>query len=69
MTEKLIAAYKQVRVGDPLDHASLMGPLIDEHAVENMLRGLAENEVFDVAADQFDRVWARGPGSLTLISQ
>lgn len=33
------------------------------------LRGLAENEVIDVAADQFDRVWARGPGSLTLISQ
>ena len=28
-----------------------------------------ENEVLDVAADQFDRVWARGPGSLTLISQ
>lgn len=35
----------------------------------DMLRGLAENEVIDVAADQFDRVWARGPGSLTLISQ
>jgi len=32
-------------------------------------RGLAENEVLDVAADQFDRVWARGPGSLTLVSQ
>jgi len=35
----------------------------------DMLRGLAENEVIDVAADQFDRVWARGPGSLTLVSQ
>lgn len=33
------------------------------------LRGLAENEVIDVAVDQFDRVWARGPGSLTLVSQ
>ncbi|HUJ61056.1 MAG TPA: two-component regulator propeller domain-containing protein [Kofleriaceae bacterium] len=32
-------------------------------------RGLAENEVLDVAVDQFDRVWARGPGSLTLVSQ
>ncbi|HEY0254195.1 MAG TPA: hypothetical protein VGC41_21850 [Kofleriaceae bacterium] len=32
-------------------------------------RGLTENSVLDVAADQFDRVWARGPGSLTLISQ
>jgi len=35
----------------------------------DMLRGLAENAMIDVAADQFDRVWARGPGSLTLISQ
>lgn len=32
-------------------------------------RGLAENTILDVAADQFSRVWARGPGSLTLISQ
>lgn len=31
-------------------------------------RGLAENEVLDVAADQFERIWARGPGSLTLIT-
>jgi len=35
----------------------------------DMLRGLAENEILDVATDQFDRVWARGAGSLTLISQ
>jgi hypothetical protein len=32
-------------------------------------RGLAENVVLDLTIDQFDRVWARGPGSLTLISQ
>jgi len=35
----------------------------------DMRRGLAENQILDVALDQFDRVWARGPGSLTLISQ
>ena len=35
----------------------------------DMRRGLAENQVLDVAVDQYDRVWARGPGSLTLISQ
>ncbi len=33
MTEKLVAAYKQVRVGDPLDPETLMGPLIDAQAV------------------------------------
>jgi hypothetical protein len=32
-------------------------------------RGLAENVVLDLTVDQYDRVWARGPGSLTLISQ
>jgi hypothetical protein len=32
-------------------------------------RGLAENHILDIATDQFDRLWARGEGSLTLISQ
>jgi aldehyde dehydrogenase (NAD+) len=41
ITEKLIAAYRQVRIGDPSDSATLMGPLIDEGAVEAMMRGLA----------------------------
>src|SRR5579862_280427 len=40
ITEKLIAAYKQVRVGDPLDPSTLMGPLIDSAAVDAMQRGL-----------------------------
>ncbi len=39
--QKLIAAYQQVRIGDPLDPATLMGPLIDQDAVDNMMRGLA----------------------------
>ncbi|MCI0490554.1 MAG: aldehyde dehydrogenase family protein [Blastocatellia bacterium] len=30
---KLIANYKKVRIGDPLDPKTLMGPLIDEQAV------------------------------------
>jgi aldehyde dehydrogenase (NAD+) len=38
--DRLIAAYRQIRVGDPLEAATLMGPLIDEDAVGNMLRGL-----------------------------
>ncbi|HEY0725560.1 MAG TPA: aldehyde dehydrogenase family protein, partial [Pyrinomonadaceae bacterium] len=41
VTERLIAAYKQVRIGDPLDPATLMGPLIDEAAVDAMMHGLA----------------------------
>jgi len=41
IAEKLIAAYRQVRIGDPTDPATLMGPLIDEAAVDAMMRGLA----------------------------
>lgn len=40
MTERLKTAYGQVRVGDPMDARTLMGPLIDRQAVENMMRGL-----------------------------
>ncbi len=44
ITDKLIAAYKQVRVGNPLHPEVLMGPLIDNDAVEHMLRGLTAIE-------------------------
>jgi aldehyde dehydrogenase (NAD+) len=32
--EKLIAAYKQLRIGDPLDESNHVGPLIDKDAVK-----------------------------------
>ena len=35
MTEKLVAAYRQVVVGDPLEEKTLMGPLVDTRAVED----------------------------------
>ena len=35
--EKLINAYKQVKIGDPLDNSTLMGPLVNEQAVDNYL--------------------------------
>jgi aldehyde dehydrogenase (NAD+) len=38
--QRLIAAYQQVTIGDPMDAKTLMGPLIDAGAVENMMRGL-----------------------------
>jgi aldehyde dehydrogenase (NAD+) len=40
LRDALIAAYKQVRIGDPLDESTLMGPLIHERAVENMMHAL-----------------------------
>jgi len=41
VTERLTAAYGQVRISDPLDPETLMGPLIDEAAVDAMITGLA----------------------------
>ncbi|MBL8229856.1 MAG: aldehyde dehydrogenase family protein [Bryobacterales bacterium] len=37
---RLQEAYKQVRIGDPLDSSTLMGPLIDERAITRMMDGL-----------------------------
>ncbi len=42
LLDKLIGAYKQVRIGDPLDSNTLMGPLIDEKAVEDFKNALVK---------------------------
>jgi aldehyde dehydrogenase (NAD+) len=36
LKERLVRAYGQVRIGDPLESTTLMGPLIDEAAVERV---------------------------------
>ena len=41
MTDKLIAAYKQVRIGSPLAPDTLMGPLINHSSVQRMGEGIA----------------------------
>jgi aldehyde dehydrogenase (NAD+) len=40
ITEALVRAYGQVRIGHPLDEHTLMGPLINRRAVEDMLDGV-----------------------------
>jgi aldehyde dehydrogenase (NAD+) len=40
LTQRLVQAYKQVLIGDPLVEGTLMGPLINEASVENMMRAL-----------------------------
>jgi aldehyde dehydrogenase (NAD+) len=40
MKRRLVNAYSSVRVGDPLKTGTLMGPLIDETAVGNMMAAL-----------------------------
>ncbi len=45
LKEKLVKAYGQVRIGDPLDTHTLMGPLIDEDSI-----GRVENAIESVKA-------------------
>jgi aldehyde dehydrogenase (NAD+) len=46
LTDRLVKAYQQVNIGDPLAEGTLMGPLSTETAVSAMLRALqqAQNE-------------------------
>jgi aldehyde dehydrogenase (NAD+) len=38
----IVAAYKQIRIGNPLDENNHVGPLIDKNAVKNYLHALEE---------------------------
>ncbi len=40
ITEGLVRAYGQVRIGDPLDEKTIMGPLVNRRAVADMMEGL-----------------------------
>jgi aldehyde dehydrogenase (NAD+) len=39
-TARLVRAYEQVRIGDPLDENTVMGPLVDQEAVDIMNNAL-----------------------------
>jgi len=54
VTKRLIDAYQQIRIGDPLDAATLMGPLVNKQAVDNMLIAI------DVAVKQGGEVLTGG---------
>jgi aldehyde dehydrogenase (NAD+) len=40
LTTKLVSAYKTIKIGDPLDPTTLMGPLVDGAAVDTMMTAL-----------------------------
>jgi aldehyde dehydrogenase (NAD+) len=46
MVSRLVEAYQQVTIGDPLDDGVLMGPVVGEGAIEQMMNAL------DIARDQ-----------------
>jgi aldehyde dehydrogenase (NAD+) len=41
LVQRLVQAYGDVAIGDPLDEGTLVGPLISEHAVDAMQKALA----------------------------
>ena len=40
LVDKLVSAYKQVRIGNPLEADTLMGPLVKPEAVEDMMKAI-----------------------------
>jgi aldehyde dehydrogenase (NAD+) len=42
VTKKLVKAYRNVRIGDPLQRGTLMGPLVSEDAVADMMAALVK---------------------------
>src|ERR1051325_1108812 len=42
LTRRLVESYKQVAIGNPASQGTLMGPLINEQAVEEMQKALAQ---------------------------
>jgi aldehyde dehydrogenase (NAD+) len=54
LAERLARAYKTLKIGDPLDPATLVGPLVTEQAVLDMMSAL------DAAKKQGGRVLAGG---------
>ena len=40
LTDRLVKAYRQVKIGNPLAEGTLMGPLIDAGAVDDMMKAL-----------------------------
>jgi aldehyde dehydrogenase (NAD+) len=44
LTERLVNAYKQVPIGDPLKEGTLMGPVVTEDAVKTMMEAIKQAE-------------------------
>jgi aldehyde dehydrogenase (NAD+) len=54
MLSRLTDAYKQVVIGDPMEKGTLMGPLVTERAIDQMMNAL------DIAQEQGGRVVSGG---------
>jgi aldehyde dehydrogenase (NAD+) len=78
LTERLISAYGDLRIGDPLQPATLVGPLIDQAAFDSMQRaiGAAREQGGTllcggrrVLADRFAQAWYVEPALVDMPQQ
>ena len=71
--ERLLRAYEQVRIGDPLDESVLMGPLIDGGAADEMMAALetarGQGAEVLVGGKRIDRVLKDGAGFTRVYDQ
>lgn len=44
LTDQLVSAYKQVNIGNPLEDGTLMGPLVNESAVEDYSNAIKKSQ-------------------------
>ncbi|EKD72095.1 MAG: NAD-dependent aldehyde dehydrogenase, partial [uncultured bacterium] len=42
MVSSLVKAYGKITIGDPLDQKNLMGPLIDQQAVDMFVKAVSD---------------------------
>ncbi|MEE2912980.1 MAG: aldehyde dehydrogenase family protein [Planctomycetota bacterium] len=67
VTNSLVETYAQVKIGDPLDDSTLMGPLINEWAVEDMRKAIeqATSEGCEILCGGIEGIdkWADSPGN------
>lgn len=40
LVRRLVAAYEQIKIGNPLDASTVMGPLVSEEAIDDMMKAL-----------------------------
>ncbi len=81
LTRRLVKAYDQVRIGNPIDEGTLMGPLVEGSAVEDMLEAVAQakeqggevlygsNPLPDLGPNYVEPTIIRMPGQTAIVKE
>ncbi len=81
LTQRLVKAYDQVRIGNPIDEGTLMGPLVEGSAVEDMMEAVAQakeqggevlyggNPLPDLGPNYVEPTIIRMPGQTAIVKE